>query len=57
MNVTQNVVLGRKYLLESSKDLTTWSPVGAAFIAESEELVQEFVVEDVGQFFRINQVP
>jgi hypothetical protein len=57
VNVTQNVVLGRKYLLESSKDLRTWGPVGAAFVAESEELVQEFVVEDVGQFFRIKQVP
>jgi hypothetical protein len=43
--------------LSFGSNLITWSPVGAAFVAESEELVQEFVVEDVGQFFRINQVP
>ncbi len=57
INVTQQVVLGRKYLLESSKDLTTWTAVGTAFVAESEELTQEFVVAEVGQYFRIAQVP
>lgn len=57
VSVTQNVVLGRKYLLESSTALGIWSPVGAPFVAESEETVQEFVVAEVGQFFRIRQVP
>jgi len=31
--------------------------VGAPFVAESEELNQEYVVGETGQFFRITQVP
>lgn len=27
------------------------------FVAESEEIVQEFVVAEVGQFFRLTEVP
>lgn len=57
VTVTSKVVLGLKYLLESSADLQTWSTVGNPFVAESEELNQEYVVGETGQFFRITQVP
>jgi hypothetical protein len=57
VTVTSKVVLGLKYLLESSTDLQTWTTVGAPFVAESEELNQEYVVGETGQFFRITQVP
>ena len=52
-----SVFLGRKYQLEASTDLNTWTSTGPAFIAQDEELVQEFDVNQVGRYFRINQVP
>ena len=55
--VRMSVVLGRKYQLEASTDLNTWTSTGPSFIAQDEELVQEFDVNQVGQYFRINQVP
>lgn len=57
VSVKLKVVLGRKYQLEASNDLSTWTETGAAFVAEAEELVQEFDVNQVGRYFRINQVP
>lgn len=56
VKVTQNVVLGRKYVLESSADLGSWTAAGPEFIAESESIVSEFDVEVTGRFFRIRQV-
>ena len=55
--VRMSVVLGRKYQLEASTDLNAWTTTGPAFIAQDEELVQEFDVNQVGRYFRINQVP
>ena len=55
--VRMSVVLGRKYQLEASTDLNNWTITGPAFIAQDEELVQEFDVNQVGRYFRINQVP
>lgn len=57
VNVKLRVVLGRKYQIESTTDLVTWTPAGPAFVAEDEDLVQEFPVDAVGRLFRINQVP
>jgi hypothetical protein len=48
---------GAKYFLESSKDLKSWSAAGEPFIAESENLTQEFVIQQSGQFFRVTQLP
>ena len=55
--VRMSVVLGRKYQLEASTDLNSWTTTGPAFIAQDEELAQEFDVNQVGRYFRINQVP
>jgi len=57
VKVALDVVLGRKYQLESSSDLTAWKPTGPAFIAEDEQLEQEFEVATTGRYFRIQQVP
>jgi hypothetical protein len=57
VKVTLKVVLGRKYQIESTADMANWSPAGPSFVAEDEELIQEFPVDTVGRFFRINQVP
>ncbi|HEY9171144.1 MAG TPA: LamG domain-containing protein [Verrucomicrobiae bacterium] len=56
VKVTQNVVLGRKYVLESSADLGSWTATGPEFTAESESIVSEFDVDVTGRFFRIRQV-
>jgi hypothetical protein len=57
VRVTLEVVLGREYQIESSPDLASWSPVGPTFIAEDEQLQQEFDVNSVGRHFRVRQVP
>jgi hypothetical protein len=57
VNVTQNVVLGRNYVLESSPDLVTWTAVGPQFTAQSETIVTEFDATVANRFFRIRQVP
>lgn len=57
VKVTQNVVLGRNYVLESSSDLTNWAAVGPPFTATSESVTDEFDVDFNERFFRIRQVP
>lgn len=57
VNVKLNVVLGRRYQLQSSDDLLQWANVGATFVAQDENLVSEFVVGQTGRFFRVQEVP
>ncbi len=57
VNVKMNVVLGRKYQLQSSDDFLLWTNVGSVFTAQDENLVQELVVGQTGRFFRIQEVP
>ncbi len=57
VKVTQNVVLGRNYVLESSTDMTNWTAVGPPFTATSESVTDEFDVDVTGRYFRIRQVP
>ena len=57
VNVTMQVVPGKRYQLESSDDLPNFSPVGAPFTAASNTVTNEFALSDTGQFFRIQEVP
>lgn len=57
VKVTQHVVLGNNYVLESSGDLQTWTQVGTQFTAQDEVLTQVFDVAETGRYFRIRQVP
>jgi len=57
ITVNQNVVLGWKYVLESSTNNVDWLPTGPSFIADSESLSTEFPVDEVGKFFRLKVVP
>jgi len=57
VRVTQHVVLGHKYVLESSADLVTWNQVGPVFTAEDEVVTQEFDVSETGRYFSIREVP
>jgi hypothetical protein len=56
VTVRLKVVLGRKYQLEASTDLNAWTATGPVFVAQAEELIQEFDVNQVGRYFRINEV-
>jgi hypothetical protein len=55
--VTQNVVVGREYVLESSFDLVSWTRTGPNFTATSEVVESEFDVNLTGRFFRVREVP
>lgn len=57
VGVTMRVLLGRKYRIESSKDLKTWDAAGSDFLATDESFTQEFEVEETGNFFRLVEVP
>jgi hypothetical protein len=57
VKVTQNVMYGRNYVLESSFDTVNWTATGPQFTAETESIVSEFDVTETGRFFRIRQVP
>ncbi|MSU35212.1 MAG: hypothetical protein EXS36_08870 [Pedosphaera sp.] len=56
VNVNMRVVLGRKYQLQASRDLKVWTIAGAAFVADSESVTQEFVVAEVGRYFRVVEI-
>ncbi|HNQ88446.1 MAG TPA: LamG domain-containing protein [Verrucomicrobiota bacterium] len=56
ITVKMAVVLGRKYQLDVSSDMQTWSPFGDPFVAEEEEITQEFPVTETQKFFRIREV-
>ena len=57
VRVSLKVVLGRTYQLESSNDMNAWFAVGDPFVAQAEELVEEFDVDSTGRFFRLLELP
>lgn len=57
VNVRQHVVLGHRYVLESSTDLVNWVPTGPEFTADSESIVTEFLVDETSRFFRLKALP
>jgi hypothetical protein len=57
VNVTMQVVPGKRYQLESSDDLPNFSAVGAPFTPVSNTVTNEFTLSETGQFFRIQEVP
>ncbi len=56
VRVRLNVTTGKKYILESSVDLKTWSSIMPIFVAASEVLDQEFDVSQTGRYFRVGEV-
>jgi hypothetical protein len=57
LRVTAQLVRGRIYLLESSTDGTTWTPVTSPFVAQTESFSQDFNVLQTNQYFRLGEVP
>ncbi len=50
------VSTGRKYVLESSRDLIAWNPLGDPFLAPEDNLTREFELLEAHLFFRIARV-
>lgn len=50
------VTLGVRYQLESSINMKEWAVVGNSFVAEEEEINQEFAADITGKYFRIIEV-
>jgi hypothetical protein len=57
INVVMEVVPGYKYQLETSNDLIHFTAVGTPFVADKSSVTQEFPVTEVGQYFRMQEVP
>lgn len=57
VKVVQNVVLGRNYVLEASRDAVSWSPALPPFTATSESVTNEFDTELTGRVFRVRETP
>jgi hypothetical protein len=57
VRVVQNVVLARKYVLESSRDGRSWNEAIPPFTATSESITNEFDTDLTGRFFRVREVP
>jgi hypothetical protein len=51
------VVLARRYVLESSRDGRSWIEAVAPFFATSESITNEFDTDLTGRFFRISEIP
>ena len=56
VEVTMHVKPTKKYQLESSSDLKSWSKVGDVILAGSSEIPLTLNVLQVGQFFRVYEV-
>ena len=54
--VTQNVEVGRNYVLESSFDMVTWTEAAPQFTANSERIDTEFEVDVAGRYFRLRDL-
>ena len=57
VKVTMRVVLGRKYQIQSSRNLEDWAVAEPEFTADSENIVREFSVEEAGRHFRVVELP
>jgi hypothetical protein len=57
VKITEHLMLNSNYQLESSPDLTNWVPVGSAFTATNEYMLNEFEINATNLYFRILEVP
>lgn len=56
VQVTMHVKPTKKYQLEASLDLKTWTNIGQPFVATSSEVDQEFNAIEVGRYFKLSEV-
>jgi probable HAF family extracellular repeat protein len=55
--VEMKVIPGRRYLLEASADLRTWTTIGTSFVAGSDPVTREFETTERARFYRLAVVP
>lgn len=56
VKVTLTLVLGQRYQLMSSGDLSQWTAVGEPFVADSETLLEEVAVQPAARYFTLAQL-
>ncbi len=56
VQVSMQVKPTKKYQLQASLDMQTWTNVGVAFVATAAEEVQEFDTTSTGRFFRLYEL-
>jgi hypothetical protein len=56
VNVVQHVRVNHSYVLESSANLTGWSPVDVPFVADTESITNELQAGIRGAFYRLREV-
>jgi len=56
VKVNMKLTVGKKYILEASKDFQTWTAAAPIFTADRNEIELEFEVQNTGQFFRIKEL-
>lgn len=56
VKVDMKLTVGKKYILEASKDFQTWTAAAPIFTADRNEIELEFEVQNTGQFFRIKEL-
>jgi hypothetical protein len=56
VQVTMHLTPTKKYQLQSSLDVTTWTNVGDPFLAFTSEVDQEFNAIELGRYFRLYEV-
>ncbi len=56
VQISMQVKPTKKYQLQASLDMQTWTNVGVAFVATATEEVQEFDITSTGRFFRLYEL-
>jgi probable HAF family extracellular repeat protein len=55
--IDMKVIPGRRYSLESSGDLRTWTALGTSFTPETETVTRELETIEGGRFYRLTLLP
>jgi probable HAF family extracellular repeat protein len=55
--IDMTVIPGRRYSLEASGDLQTWTALGTSFTPETETVTRELETIEGGRFYRLTLLP
>ena len=55
--IDMEVIPGRRYALESSGDLQTWTLLGTSFTAETDTVTRELETIEGGHYYRLTLLP
>ena len=57
VEVNMKLTEGKRYTIESSKNMVDWTQTGPLFVAEEQFMAVKFDVDEFGQFFRVIEQP